>query len=97
MGMDSLMAVELRNRLKTAIGVSLPTTMAFEYPTIESLADFLISERFLSDSKTLSDAPKSSKDPKPRLVGNKDEASVRIEELSEEEAEAMLLKKLANL
>ncbi len=41
MGMDSLMAVELRNRLQTSLGRSLPTTLAFDYPTIEALAVFL--------------------------------------------------------
>ena len=39
--MDSLMAVELRNRLQTSLGVMLSSTMAFEHPTVGDLAAFL--------------------------------------------------------
>ena len=44
LGMDSLMAVEISNRLKRSLGCNLPSTLAFEYPTIEALADFLLKE-----------------------------------------------------
>jgi myxalamid-type polyketide synthase MxaE and MxaD len=41
MGLDSLMALELRNRLETAAGRSLPASLAWNYPTIEQLAAYL--------------------------------------------------------
>ena len=44
MGMDSLMSVELKNRLQSSLGRSLPTTLAFDYPTIEALAGYLAAE-----------------------------------------------------
>ncbi|MEO1743342.1 MAG: SDR family NAD(P)-dependent oxidoreductase, partial [Cyanobacteria bacterium J06629_9] len=38
MGMDSLMAVELKNLLDTQLGVSVASTAVFEFPTIQGLA-----------------------------------------------------------
>lgn len=38
MGLDSLMAVEFRNRLEADTGVSIPTTLVWNYPTIVRLA-----------------------------------------------------------
>ncbi len=45
-GFDSLMAVEMRNRLDNAIGVKLPVTLLFDYPTLEKISDFMLQEMF---------------------------------------------------
>ena len=41
-GMDSLMAVDLSGRLGRALGVSLPSTFAFDHPTLTALAKHLL-------------------------------------------------------
>jgi myxalamid-type polyketide synthase MxaE and MxaD len=41
MGLDSLMALELRNRLESAIERSLPATIAWNYPTLALLVAHL--------------------------------------------------------
>jgi NAD(P)-dependent dehydrogenase (short-subunit alcohol dehydrogenase family)/acyl carrier protein len=52
MGMDSLMAVELKNRLQAALGIPLTSTLAFNYPTIEELVKYL-SEKVLALNKAV--------------------------------------------
>ena len=41
MGMDSLMAIELKSRLERVVAATLPSALAFNYPTVSALAAFL--------------------------------------------------------
>jgi acyl transferase domain-containing protein/acyl carrier protein len=43
MGMDSLMAVELKRRVEAALGLELPRTVALEFPNVAALARHLAS------------------------------------------------------
>jgi NAD(P)-dependent dehydrogenase (short-subunit alcohol dehydrogenase family)/acyl carrier protein len=44
LGLDSLLAVDLRNRLGHAVEGTLPATLLFEYPTVSALTGYLASE-----------------------------------------------------
>jgi acyl carrier protein len=44
LGLDSLLAIELRNALGLSISRTLPATLLFNYPTLDALTGFLFSE-----------------------------------------------------
>ena len=44
-GLDSLGAVELQNAVSRSLGVALPATVAFDYPTIAALTAFIATQQ----------------------------------------------------
>lgn len=85
MGLDSLMAVELRNALGQSTGETLPTTLIFDYPSLDALTNHI-----LDDVLKLGEvAPHVTevKPPEPDVADG-------VASLSDDEAEALLLEEL---
>jgi acyl carrier protein len=87
LGLDSLMALELRNRLELSLGVVLSATLIWGYPTIRALAPFLIEKMGLSGPVS-AEAQEAAEEAVP---------VARVAQLSEDAAEALLSEKLAGL
>ncbi len=88
-GLDSLMAIELRNRLEAGLGLKLPATLAFVHPTVAALGLHLGGELGL---------PLESTEPPLDHGGGAGEASASpLDALSEDELAAKLAETLASL
>jgi len=88
LGLDSLMAVELRNALGMAIGRPLPSTLLFDYPTMEALTGY-----FAKEVLQLPVAAEKSKSVPGQHVDMAAE-SARLERLSEDDLATLLSQEL---
>ncbi|WP_204053386.1 SDR family NAD(P)-dependent oxidoreductase, partial [Microbispora siamensis] len=68
LGFDSLTAVELRNRLNTLTGLTLPATVVFEFPTVTALAGHLLGLLTAADTGTSSVAAVRAADDDPVVI-----------------------------
>jgi hypothetical protein len=84
-GLDSLMAVELRNLLGASVGRTLPATLLFDHPTIDALTSHLLTQLMGSAAASPSSpAPATATD----LID-------RMDELSDEEIDRLLAERMA--
>ena len=92
MGMDSLMTVELKNRLETHLETSLPVTLAIEYPTINKLFQYISEEVMAWEplEEEQSNLPTREED-------EQTDALSELEEVSEEEFQTLVENELAQI
>jgi acyl transferase domain-containing protein/acyl carrier protein len=85
MGLDSLMAIDLRNRLQTAMGRALPSPVVFNYPNVRALAGYL--------STLLTPVVEAGEPVDAPVFGAM--LDTDIDSLSDQEAEALLAMRMA--
>jgi acyl carrier protein len=83
-GLDSLMAVELRNAIARIAGRTLQATLLFDYPTVEALGEYLWTEVFAFAPEAM---PLAAKADDNQLVE-------KLRHMTDAEVEAMLVAKL---
>jgi acyl carrier protein len=86
-GLDSLMAVELRNAVARSAGRSLPATLLFDYPTLDALADHLMQLLTLDagdEHRAMATEHSDLEHPERSAIAG----------LSDDEAEALLMKEM---
>lgn len=89
LGMDSLMAVELSRQLQSSLGCKLPSTLAFEFPTLAALTQFLSAEVLGTPRAGEDGAGKTA-----NADAAEQAARAAARQLSDEEAELTLLREL---
>ncbi|MFL9898470.1 SDR family NAD(P)-dependent oxidoreductase [Paraburkholderia fungorum] len=92
MGLDSMLALELKNRLEAEFEISLSATIALEFSTVASLTRY-VAGRVLADATPLAE-PRS---PVPLSKSVAVEETVDLDALSDGEVTALLMQKLASL
>lgn len=88
-GMDSLMTIELKNRLQVALGKTLSSTIVFDHPTVAALAEYL------EHSVLFPEEPKGTGLQTTRQSSDTGMLA-EVTELSDEEAEAILARELSS-
>jgi acyl transferase domain-containing protein/NADPH:quinone reductase-like Zn-dependent oxidoreductase/NAD(P)-dependent dehydrogenase (short-subunit alcohol dehydrogenase family)/ubiquinone/menaquinone biosynthesis C-methylase UbiE len=87
-GMDSLMTIELKNRLQVSVGKPLSSTIVFDHPTVTALAEYL------EQNVLPAPGPKEAAG-KPGGTDEEGRTITELNQLSDEEAEAMLAEELS--
>lgn len=89
-GLDSLMALEFRNRLETELDLRLPASLAWNYPTIGVLAEHLLDRISTGTGADVQNAVRSAAvEPEPVRVEGQLVARL-VESLSEQSEEDVL-------
>ena len=95
LGMDSLIGIDFCNSLSKTIGKPLPTTLIFDYPSLQAILDYLTREVLgWEDSQPNSALPAEAVTHKEEELEESFDAIAELDELSVEELEMLLLQEL---
>lgn len=78
LGLDSLMAVEVRNDLASQLGIALPATALFQYPTTLAFANYLAALPDFGDVTTSTAIPPNENPDKDEFEGASEEELLEL-------------------
>ncbi|WP_232536932.1 type I polyketide synthase [Cystobacter fuscus] len=94
LGLDSLMSMEIRNRLEAALGLKLSATLVWTYPTLAALTPYLAEKMELPLEDKVGE-PRATVAPSPVAVAPSPAAlGSEIDEMSEEEVERLFAQRM---
>lgn len=86
LALDSLRSLELRNRLEHGLNLTLPATLVWQFPTVDTLAPHLAEQLGLVPDESIAET-----------IDDRQTRISEIERLSDAEAEVLLRNRLDNL
>jgi len=92
LGLDSLMAVEFRNRLEMNLGLKLSSTLVWNYPTAYDITSFLLGKLELPAAPVQQPVPQLSGESQPESQKNS-EVLKQVQSMSEADALQALMKR----
>lgn len=101
MGMDSISSVDFRLSLEDLVSKTLPPSIVFDYPTIDTLTTHLLTKIFAQDRPQIAGSPPHSDD-RPSTQTTKQTkpssaSTTKIEELSDDELAMLIDQELNSL
>jgi len=95
-GLDSLMAVEVRNILGATLNLkrALPATLVFDYPTVSAITAYLMTEMDLAPTEEQPGQPSGKPQKDAAIDGSMLRLLDALEDLSDEEVDRMLADQL---
>ena len=97
LGVDSLMAVELRNVLGAGLALqqTLPATLIFDYPSVQAIASYLARDVLAFDVALAAPTGTTHAPDAPVATGTDGKIdAAALEHLSDEEVAALMMKRL---
>jgi NADPH:quinone reductase-like Zn-dependent oxidoreductase/short-subunit dehydrogenase/acyl carrier protein len=97
LGLDSLMAVELRNALSAGVKRTLPATFAFDYATAEAITRYLLEKLSVGTLPSVESISRGDASPEPAPRSAITAADHAVADMSDDEAARLLFQELAEI